>query len=694
MAEELVEGGANASGGASLDRNAPQDMDLAADERYSVGTSLKVLWHFTRPYKGLVAAIAVALVFDMAGMLYVPTELSAMINAAVSRDGGTGLMAHGARMLAAALCGSGGAVAAMFLAAKLSSSVGRDLRTAVYEASLAFSGSDFERFGTGSMITRTLSDANVVQQTLNMAIIFILPVPVMSVIAVALAFSIDTWMGWVLMGITASVLAVTIAAVRVSAPIFTRLQGFIDRMNVRLREAITGVRVIRAFGRDAQARDRLDRTFQEYADNAIRVNLMFATADSMTFFLMNGAESLIIWLGADRVGAHAMMIGSITALIEYAMLIMFFMMMAQFALLSVPRALACLERARQVLDWQPEICDDSFGDDSFGDGFQMSHFAGAGDPSTPGPSAPSLRMTGEGTGPAAAAPTLHRHPERSAAGPAPCRHLERSAGGAESKDLPTPAPNAAAPEVARFDHVSFRFHDADEDTLHDLDFALRRGQVTAIIGNTGSGKSTIAKMLLRFHDVTAGRLLFNGVDLRNMPQAELRARISYVPQKAWLFSGTIAENLRHGDPDAADNQLWHAIDTAQGAFVHDLPDGLQSRVAQGGTNFSGGQRQRLAIARALVRRAELYIFDDSFSALDYKTDAALRHALKPELGDAATLIIAQRVSTIRDADQILVLDEGRAVGLGTHSELMEGCPAYRAIADSQARKSGREERHA
>ena len=242
--------------------------------------------------------------------------------------------------------------------------------------------------------------------------------------------------------------------------------------------------------------------------------------------------------------------------------------------------------------------------------------------------------------------------------------------------------------VARFDHAGFRFHDADEDTLHDLTFSLARGSRTAIIGNTGSGKSTVAKLLLRFHDVTSGSLSFCGVDVRELPQAELRSRIAYVPQRAWLFSGTIAENLRQGRPGATDEELWHALDVAQASFVRELPDGLAARVSQGGFNFSGGQRQRLAVARALVRRADLYVFDDSFSALDYKTDAALRRALVPELAQAATLVIAQRVSTIRDMEQVVVLDEGTVAGLGTHEELFATCATYREIARSQERKEG------
>ena len=587
-----------------------------AAPRQGRGASFALLRELIAPYKGLAAGTLFAMLFDLTGMLLLPTQLSAMINVAITTQDKNEFMMHAAFMLGAALIGSFGYIISTWLASRLCANVGRDLRMRVYRASLAFSGSDFSEFGCGSMITRTLSDANVIQQTLLMTILMIFPVPIMSVISVALAFSTDFVMGWVLLGVTLVTLAISAVAIFGTAPIFTRLQGFIDAMNARLREAITGVRVVRAFGREGQTTERLNETFEVYAKNAIRVNLIFAVTDLTTFFLMNGVESLIMWVGADRVGAHAMQIGSISALIEYAMLIMFFMMMAQFAMLSVPRAMACLGRASEVLSCRPQIED---------------------------------------------APACEQLP----------------AVGADGE---------TSGEVARFDHVSMRFPDADEDTLSDLSFAIRRGQTCAIIGNTGSGKSTIAKMLLRFNEVTGGRLLFKGHDVRNVAQGELRARIAYVPQKAWLFSGTIAENLRYGAPEATDEELWHALDVAQASFVRELDEGLGARVAQGGTNFSGGQRQRLAIARALVRKADLYVFDDSFSALDFKTDAALRHALAGELEDAATLIIAQRVSTIRDAAQIVVLQDGSLVGLGTNAELMEGCETYRAIAQSQARK--------
>ncbi len=636
--------GKGAAGKPSAPDTIGNDGNLAASaNRASKSEAVRLLVSLLAPYKRLCAATLVAMLFDLSGMLLIPTQLSMMINVAITTHDANEFMTHGVLMLVAALCGSFGYITSTWLASRLCANVGRDLRMRVYRASLDFSGGDFSRFGTGSMITRTLSDANVVQQTLLMAILMILPVPIMCAISVGLAFSIDPLMGWVLLAVTAATIAVSLVSVFATAPIFTRLQGFIDSMNARLREAITGVRVVRAFGCEDETRERLDETFSAYADNAIRVNMVFAATDTLTFFLMNAVESLVMWLGANRVGVHAMQIGSISALIEYAMLILFFLMMAQFALISVPRAMACLDRASEVLRFVPEI----------------------------------------------------RDAETCVALPAP---LARFKVGVKGEDAAATSAatgsTAAAPapaEVARFDHVSLRFSDADEDTLHDLTFSIRRGEVTAIIGNTGSGKSTIAKMLLRFNDVTSGKLLFEGVDVRDVAQAELRSRIAYVPQKAWLFSGTIAENLRHGRANATDEELWHALDVAQASFVRELPGGLNAPVTQGGTNFSGGQRQRLAIARALVRHADLYVFDDSFSALDFKTDAALRHALTTELAHAAQLVIAQRVSTIHDANQIVVLKDGSIVGLGRHDDLMQTCDNYRAIAESQLRKEASHE---
>jgi ATP-binding cassette subfamily B protein len=588
---------------------------MAATQRdYSKRTSWRLLSSLFRPHRGLAVAALVLLLADIVGMLLIPTQLAALVNVAVGTRDAVELTSHGIAMLVAAVVGSGGCVASYYVASRLAAYVGRDLRVAVYKKSLALSGADFNAFGTGSMITRTLSDANVVQQTLLMTFMMVLPVPVTCVVAIVLAFGIDPVMGRLLLVLTLAMLAISGVAVWKSTPIFLAMQGFVDRMNSRLREVVTGTRVIRAFGKEERERDRLDETFEDYARNAIRVNMLFSVVDCSTFFLMNVVEVLVMWLGADRVGAGAMQIGSISALLEYAMLILFFMMMAQFAIIQVPRALSCLTRAAAVLDAVPSVAE----------------------PASP-------------------------------------------------KRLVAPSDPCPGDEAARFSRASFRFADADEDTLHDLSFSVRRGEVTAIMGNTGSGKSTVVKMLLRFHDVTEGELLVLGTDVRDVTQHDLRSHIAYVPQKAWLFSGTIAENLRNGNAGATDEELWHALDVAQATFVRELPDGLSSRVAQGGSNFSGGQQQRLAIARALVRHADLYVFDDAFSALDYKTDAALRRALEGELAQSAVVIIAQRVSTVRNAAQIVVLGDGRMVGLGTHEQLMETCPEYQDIVESQTR---------
>lgn len=591
---------------------------------------MRILMRFLKPYKLQTFAVLAALAVNLLGVLLVPTILANMINIGVGSRDFDYIIEQALFMLTAAILSGAGAFVSNYFCADLATKVGRDIRNAVYEASLSFSGGDFEQFGTGSMITRTLGDVNVIQMAITMTIQMMLPVPFAAVIGVALAWSIDRQMGIMLAGFIIVVAIIAVVTVKKAAVIFQKLQRFIDRMNVRLRESITGVRVIRAFGKEQVERDSLDKAFSAYADSAIKVNWLFATFDCSSFFIMNLAEVSVIWLGGNRVGAHAMQIASISACVEYAMLILFFLMMAQICALTLPRALVCLERCRQVIDCVPSIADGA----------------------------------------------AHSLPKNGVEGDAPAE----SAKTGEPRGI-----------VAHFGNASFKFADASEDTLHHINFFCRRGTTTAIIGPTGSGKSTIAKLLLRFHDVSDGSVEVCGVDVRSITQQALRDRISYVPQKAWLFSGTIAENLRYGDANATDEELWHALDVAQSGFVRELPDGLDTRVAQGGTNFSGGQRQRLSIARALVKKADLYIFDDSLSALDFKTDAALRQALAKEVADAAVLIIAQRINTIVNADQIIVLKDGCIQGLGTHRELMRTCAAYQEIARSQLRAEELEE---
>ena len=570
---------------------------------------MRLLMRFMKPYRGLIAVTLLALLIDNVGTLLVPTMLANMVNTGITTGDIDYILRNGLYMLVATGMASGGTVLGCYLSARLAAHVACDIRNAVYDKSLELSASDFERFGTGSMITRSLNDINVIQQAILQTIQLVLPVPFLAVAGIVFAWFIDPAMGTLLGVVVAIVLVAAVITVANAAPIFMRLQSFIDRMNVVLRENIVGVRVIRAFNKERHEEQRLDEVFSDYAANAIKVNHLFVGLDSSSFFLMNIAEVAVLWVGGNRVGVHAMQIGSISAVLEYAIIILFFVMTAQMVILTLPRAAACLNRAQQVLQIEPSIVDGG-----------------------------------------------------------------RTLDAAASQDDDA---------VAVFDHMSFRFDDADEDTLRDLNFACRRGKTTAIVGSTGSGKSTVAKLLLRFHDATKGAIRLDGVDARDLSQDEIRQHIAYVPQKAWLFSGTVASNLRYGNEDATEADMLHALQVAQSTFVLDQPQGLDTPVAQGGTNFSGGQRQRLAIARALMKRADLYIFDDSFSALDFKTDAALRHALQDETRDAAVLIIAQRISTILHADQIVVLKDGEVVGLGTHGELMETCEVYRAIAESQ-----------
>ena len=421
-------------------------------------------------------------------------------------------------------------------------------------------------------------------------------------------------MGFILLAVVAVVFVLALFIMRSASPLFKKLQKLLDRMTTILLENITGVRVVRAFNNEAREEGRMGEAFSNYAETSIKANRRFANLDGLSFLFINLFVVIVYWLSGGRISSGNLQIGDITAVIGYALMVLFFLMMAQMVILTMPRALECCERVQAVLEHTPKIQD----------------------------------MVSENP------PPSDKHGD----------------------------------EVLAFRDVSFRFADAEEDTLSHLNFVCRRGETTAIIGGTGSGKSTVASLILRFHDVSSGSICLNGIDIRRMTQRFLRDHLAYVQQKAWLFSGTIADNLRYSNKNASEAEMMHAADVAQaGEFIRSLPDGLNAYVAQGGTNFSGGQKQRLSIARALVKKPELYIFDDSFSALDFKTDAALRRALTKETKDAAVLIIAQRVSTIRNASQIVVLHEGQMAGIGTHEELLQNCPVYREIYESQTKEA-------
>ena len=569
---------------------------------------MKTILQFIKPYKKLCLFTILFIIFDILGALYIPTITADMINIGVGSKDINYIIQKGIIMLGATILSGIGALVGSYLSSKIASNIGRDIRNALYKKSLEFSHFDFKQFGTGSMITRTLNDVNIIQQSVVWCIQMVIPVPIMCISGIVMAFMIDKLMGFLLIGITILILITAFFITRKASTIFAKLQKFLDRMNVILRENITGVRVIRAFNKEPYEKERMKKSFEDYAESAIKANRLFAGLDSLAFLAINLCIVAILWIGGNRVGAGFMEIGDITAVTEYAILILYYLIMAQMVIILLPRAGICIERIKEVLTSEPEIHDGK-------------------------------------------------------------RKIVTA--------------NKDNPDIISFKNMTFRFADADEDTLYNLKFTCKRGQTTAIIGSTGSGKSTIAKLIMRFHDATRGSILLNGQDIRNISQKDLRDHIAYVPQQAWLFSGTIADNLRYGNEDATEGEMYHALEVAQASFVENLEDGLNAKVAQGGTNFSGGQKQRLSIARALVKKADIYIFDDSFSALDFKTDAALRKALAKETKDSAVLIIAQRINTILNADQIIVLDNGKVVGMGTHKELMESCTVYQEIAKSQ-----------
>ena len=551
---------------------------------------MKTVFQFLKPYRRLCVFTILVMLLDVAGGLLVPRLTADMINIGVKTGNMEYIIEKGIAMLAVTILAGAGALIGSWLCADLSAKLGRDMRNAVYEKSLTFSEHDFSRFGTGS------NDINIIQQSVVWCIQMVLPVPAVCVMGVAMAFAVDTMMGFLLIGVTVLIIVLALIVTRRASQIFGRLQQLLDRMNVVLRK---------------DEEKRMRKSFEDYAETSISANLLFAGLESTAFFVINICIVAILWLGGDRIGAGYMEIGDITALTEYSILILFYIIMAQMVIILLPRARVCIRRIQEVLETEPEICD-------------------------------RMKSAGE------------------------------------------ISPSAYAEDiVVKFDHVSFRFPDADEYALSDLDFICRRGETTAVIGGTGCGKSTLARLILRFYDVTDGEVAVNGMDVQDMTQNELRSQISYVPQKAWLFSGTIADNLRYGNEEAQEEEMRRILSVAQADFVSGLANGLDAHVAQGGTNYSGGQKQRLSIARALMKKADLYIFDDSFSALDFKTDAALRKALRQEISDAAVLIIAQRINTIMNADQIIVLDEGRIAGIGKHEELMEKCSIYRDIAKSQ-----------
>lgn len=568
-----------------------------------MGRQLRLL----KPYRaGLVVVLVLALLQSIAN-LALPTLMANIVDYGIVKSNTGYIIRVGGVMLLVTIAGTICAIIGRLLAARISIGFGRIIRAKIFSHVQTFSLEAFDTFSTASLITRTTNDTTQVQQVVTMALGMVITAPMMAIGGVILALSEDRGLSWILLVAMPVVFLVFLLTLRKAVPLFQAMQVKLDKLNLVMDEGLTGVRVVRAFDRDAHEQHRFDVANLDLTDTAITVNQIVAVLMPAMMLTMNLASIAILWFGSIRVSEGSMQIGAMIAFLQYVVQILYAIMMVAMMFVMLPRAAASATRMNEVLDVAPSVAD----------------------PDEPKP-------TGQERG------------------------------------------------FLEFQDVTFRYQGAEEPALSHVSFKAGPGEVTAIIGGTGSGKSTLVNLIPRFYDVEAGRVLVDGRDVRELTQAELRAKIGFVPQRAVLFSGTIAANLRYGKADATEEDVLGALKVAQAAdFVAAMPDGAESVITQGGTNVSGGQKQRLSIARALARKPEIYVFDDAFSALDFTTDARLRAALKRETGDATVVIVAQRVGTVMDADRIIVLDQGRVVGIGTHHELLETCEVYREIVSSQ-----------
>lgn len=566
-----------------------------------------VLKTYLRPYRKSVAIVLVLLLIQAIANLYLPNLNAELINNGVVKGNISYIWKIGGIMLAASTLIMAASIVLAFLSAKVSMAFGRDLRGAVFTAVEGFSARELNQFGAPSLITRNTNDVQQVQMVLFMGLIMMVSAPITGIGAFIMALRTNAKLSGLLL-VAVPVMAILIfTLLRRIVPLFRMMQQKIDRINLVLREQISGVRVIRAFVKTRFEEERFAETSEDLMNTTLSVTRTFAVMFPSLMLLLNLSSVAVIWFGGKLVDSGQMSIGNLTAFLAYIMQILSSVMMAVMMSLMIPRAAASAERIQEVLLTASSVVD------------------------TVNPQIPAKR-----TG------------------------------------------------IVEFHNVEFRYPGAEQPILSNISFTALPGKVTAIVGSTGSGKTTLLNLIPRFIDVTDGTVMLDGINVREQSLEGIWSEIGLVPQRSLLFGGTIAENLRYGDAQATDEQLWNALEIAQAKdFVLELPEKLEARVAQGGTNFSGGQRQRLSIARAVVKRPQIYILDDSFSALDYSTDAKLRAALEQEAAHATVLVVAQRVSTILGADQIIVLDKGQIVGIGTHRELMKICETYREIVFSQ-----------
>lgn len=517
------------------------------------------------------------------------------------------LWAAGAKMIGMTMLMGAAAILLGYMASRVGAGVGRDLREKTFKQVVSFSNAEMDKFSTASLITRSTNDIQQIQMVTSMMLRMILYAPVLGIGGIVKVINTGANMGWIIVLAVIIILGFVMVLMSLALPKFKLMQKLVDKVNLVSREILTGLSVIRAFGREKTEEERFDKANRELTKTQLFTNRVMTFMMPGMMLIMYCVTLLIVWVASKNIDGGTLQVGQMTAFITYSMMIIMAFLMLTAMSIMLPRAGVAAERIDEVIRTKSSI------------------------------------QEKENT-----------------------KYIEKPKG------------------ILKFSHVNFRYPGANGDVLEDIDFVAEPGKTVAIIGSTGCGKSTLVNLIPRFYDVTGGEISLDGEDIRDLSLKQLREVVGFVPQKGVLFSGTIDSNLRFGNEDATEEEIEQAAQIAQAAsFIEEKPEKYQSAIAQGGTNVSGGQKQRLAIARAIAKHPKIFVFDDSFSALDMKTDAALRKALDDKIKDATVIIVAQRVSTILHADQILVLEEGKIVGKGTHEELLKNCEEYLQIAKSQ-----------
>ncbi|HAP3025175.1 TPA: ABC transporter ATP-binding protein [Enterococcus faecalis] len=570
---------------------------------------MKLMKEFIKENKWIVLATTLTICLQIAGTLGVPKLVGKLIDVGIVSGDQQVIKTIGIQMFLVAFIGTIAAIISSYLSALVAAKFGFQVRGLFFKKFQQFSMKNVDKFGSNSLLTRMTNDVDNVQTMIVLFCQLIFPAPIISLFALVMTFSYSVSLAWVTLASIVFYLVVVYFLMKKGTPLSLKIQPKMDRITTTLREFFTGINMIRAFNNQDFEEQRTNQTFKNYAERMSKVNQIFAWITPVAFLLMGVVYASILWFGGNLVAVGTLQIGTVTAVIEYTLLTLAYLMIAAMVLVVIPRSVASLNRLQEVLSEEIEISD----------------------PHTEA--------------------TIAYHPEKA---------------------------------LICFDHVTFQYTETADPVLENVSFVIPKGKTTAIVGATGAGKSTLVKLLLRINEVTAGTISYSGTDIRSLSQQTIRQVISYVPQKAFLFSGTILSNLLMGNDKATTEEIRTALEISQSSeFIDSLPQGIESFVAQGGSNYSGGQKQRMCIARALIKPADVYIFDDSFSALDYKTDAALRAALHAQMSDKTLLIVAQRLSTIMNADNIIVLDEGRIVGQGTHADLLTTNSYYQDFAKSQ-----------